>query len=134
MKVILKKTNEIKEVSFGYAANYLLPQGLAILATPRNLKNLEKEKTIKTEKIKEKEVKEKNKAERLKNQSLTLKRKADKKGKLYASVTKAVIAKNLRVKTKAVLLEKPIKKLGQYQVELQVGKEKIKVKISVRNA
>ncbi len=44
MKVIFKKTNEIKEVADGYARNYLLPQGLVTVATEEEIKRLENKK------------------------------------------------------------------------------------------
>ena len=131
MKVLLKKTNEIKEVSFGYAVNYLFPMGLAVTATEKIMaqkkrleKNAEKKKA-------QKETKEKKRALAIKGKEFILKKKAGKADKLYAAINKKQLAEIIGVEKKEVVLEAPIKKTGEYEIQLQIGKIKEKVKIKV---
>lgn len=133
MKVIIKKTNEIKDVSFGYAVNYLIPQGLAVLATEREMeKRTEKEEREKVKKV-EKSRKSRERAVRLAGKKFEIRKKAGKSGKLYGSLDKKELAEVIGTGKEEVVLKEPIKKTGEYEVGLKIGKEKIKVKVKVRN-
>jgi large subunit ribosomal protein L9 len=131
LKVIFKNTNEIKDVSFGYAVNYLLPAGLAVRTTPEEIKKLE----IKKLKEKEKKDKQADEASRLFSQftgkEFIIKAKAGKKGKLHGAITKKDLAKELKLAKDNLILPEPIKKLGKYEVELKFGDKRTKVKIKV---
>lgn len=131
MKVIFLDTNEIKEVANGYARNYLFPRGLAVLAAKKNLKRLEKENKRQEEQRKVKDKKAAQKREELESQSYEIKVKAGKDEKLHGSVTRTKIAKLIGVGKEVVFLDKPIKVLGEYDVEIKVGSEKAKVKLKV---
>lgn len=131
MKVILLKDvknigskNEIKEVKNGYATNFLIPQGLARLAT----KGVEKElsKIIKTEEKKKQAEQDQNKniAKKLDNLKIEMKVKADEKKTLFGSVGPKEIAKQLaergyKVNEKYIKLDEPIKQLGFYEVQIE---------------
>ncbi|KKS79172.1 MAG: 50S ribosomal protein L9 [Candidatus Beckwithbacteria bacterium GW2011_GWA2_43_10] len=131
MKVIILKTNEIKEVSLGYAVNYLLPKKLAVAATEKKLAEL-KEKALKVEASKSKEERvNKQEAERLDGKVIEFKKTAGKAGKIHGSITKKEIAKALKILKTNVILAEPIKKIGEYEVELKFGKIKPKVKVKV---
>ena len=137
MKIILTqdipnlgKKDEIKEVSGGYARNFLIPRGLAVLATPKELAKIS-QKTAEKEKIVEKK---KSYAEQFKDKLgetvLSFKVKASKEGKLYASITPKKIAKKLgehkiTVDEKKIKLTEPLKKVGEYTavIELREGIE-----------
>lgn len=131
MKVIFLDTNEIKEVANGYARNYLFPRGLAVLAAKKNLKRLEKENKRQEEQRKVKDKKAAQKREELESQSYEIKVKAGKDEKLHGSVTRTKIAKLIGVGKEVVFLDKPIKVLGEYEVEIKVGSERAKVKLKV---
>jgi len=131
MKVIFNKTKEVKDVPLGYAVNYLLPQGLAVIATAKKLKDLKEEKVkVKTEKTEDK-LKNRQMAERLDGKVVNLKVTAGKSGKIHGSITKKEIAKELGVLKINIELDKPIKKVGEYEVGLKFGQVKAKVKIKV---
>lgn len=131
MKVIFEKTKEVKEVSLGYAVNYLLPQGLAVIATAKKLKELKEEAVkVKTEKTEDK-LKNRQMAEKLDGKVVELKVTAGKSGKIHGSITKKEIAKELGVLKTNIELDKPIKKVGEYEVGLKFGQVKAKVKIKV---
>lgn len=135
MKVILlqevKKLGDrgdVKEVSHGYARNYLIPKGLAAEATPKALKDLETQK--KTLERKETEEKEKMAvlAEKLKGLQVTLKVRVGEGGKLFGSVTSKDIAQNLQeqgynVDRRKIDLGESIRGLGSYTINLKLHPE-----------
>ncbi len=133
MKVILLKDikklgskNEVKEVSVGYAKNFLLKQGLAKIATKSNIKSIEKIKE-KEEKEKEKELEETKKtAKNIDNKEFEIKLKVGEKKELFESVTPTKISQKLeeegfQVQKKQINLEKSIKSLGEYPVKIDFG-------------
>ena len=135
MKVILlqevKKLGDrgdVKEVSNGYARNFLIPKGLAMEATPKALKDLETQK--KTLERKEQDEKEKMEAlaEKLKGVKVTLSARVGEGGKLFGSVTSKDIAQNLQeqgynVDRRKIDLGEPIRGLGSYTVTLKLHPE-----------
>lgn len=132
MKVIFKDTKEVKEVPLGYAVNYLLPRGLAMVATEKRLKALKQaEEKTETEK-KEDKLKDRQQAERLDGKVVRFKVTAGKSGKIHGSIAKKEMAKELGVLKENVELDKPIKKVGEYEIELKFGKAKAKVKVKVK--
>ena len=133
MKVIIKKTKEIKDVSFGYAVNFLFPQNLALIANKKNIKLLKKEEEAKKKKTKIEGKKYLRLAKKLDGKEFIIKVKGGKQ-KLFGSVTKKNILQALPEKDKAikVLLEEPIKKLGEYKIKLKINKQLITIKIKVK--
>ncbi|MFA4999453.1 MAG: 50S ribosomal protein L9 [Parcubacteria group bacterium] len=128
MKIIFLKdiknvgrTGDIKEVADGYAKNFLLPQKIAELATERtvrenNQKNIAVEKKIA-------ELKEK--LEAVRNTPLAFHLNTGEKGEVYSSVTKEDITEELKKKgfgQVLIRLEKPIREIGEHEVEINIGK------------
>lgn len=135
MKLILKETIETLgiigsevEVADGYARNYLLPQGKAILDTPQNRKALEQEKAkFELQIAKERKIAEEM-AEKLKDVSCTIAAKVAEENRLYGSVTihdiiEELAKQNIEVEKRMVLLTEPIKEIGTYNVPIRVYKE-----------
>ena len=99
MKVILKENkehlgfkNEVIEVKNGYARNFLIPQGIASLATPSAIKMLEenlRQSAVKNKKIQDEAQKT---ADALNEMVVKVKVKAGEKGKIFGSVTTAQLA------------------------------------------
>lgn len=133
MEIILKKDvqnlgykNDIVTVKSGYAVNYLIPQGYAILAT-------ESAKKVLAENIRQQAHKEAKlvadataEAEKLSAVVLTIPAKVGEKGKIYGSVTAAVVAEELTAKgyevdKKDVTLP-AIKELGNYEAKIRCYK------------
>ena len=131
MKVIIKKTGEIKEVALGYALNYLLPKDLAVIATKKKLEEWKNRKQEEAVAVEEGVLKNRQQAEKLDGKVIELKVKAGKAGKVHGSITREEIAKELNIMKANIVLEKPIKKVGEYEVGLKFGKIKAKVKIKV---
>lgn len=124
------KKNDIKEISDGYAVNFLFPKKLAVMANEKNLAELErskKEVSIKRE-IQE-ELLEKN-LEEIKGKIITLKKKADAKGHLFSAIHKSEMIMELKTKHRAeineefIFLEKPIKEVGEFEIEVQIKNKK----------
>ncbi len=126
---------DIVEVNEGYARNYLLPQGLATVATEGNIRSLAKEKGKRAvERIAEGKKLEKA-AEAVKGAEAVLAAKANEQGHLFGSVTEKHIAANLRdqgfeVADSVVKLSEHIKQLGTHEVTLRYSDD-IKVSVSV---
>ena len=103
MKVILTKDvkaqgkkGDLIDVSDGYANNFLLKKGLAILATKQAINELEGKKGAEEYKRNQEELKASNIAERLKQVKVSLKAKAGKEGKLFGSITSKDVADALK--------------------------------------
>jgi len=92
----LGKKGEIKEVSDGYARNYLIPRKLAVEATDGFIKHIEESKRI--EEKKKESIKNKSEGilEKLKDVTIVLKVKAGEKGKLFGAVTCQDIANKIK--------------------------------------
>lgn len=145
MKVILKsevedlgKTGDVLTVADGYGRNYLLPQGLAVKATPKNLKQLEA--TIKAREEQRKTEIEVAKATALKINDVTvvIRAKAGDKGKLFGSVTNTDIAERLQeqhgitVDKRKIDLKESIKLTGFYTVVVKLHPEVVaELKVAV---
>ncbi|MEK7653324.1 MAG: 50S ribosomal protein L9 [Patescibacteria group bacterium] len=128
MKVILLKNipklgeaGEIREVSDGYARNFLLAKNLVEPATEENVKKLELEKEMKAKLAEEDLVVMEKIAERLNGTAIEIKGRVNEEGRLYAAITAPMIIKNLKeigfeVKKGQVVLPEPIKEAGEYPV------------------
>ncbi len=131
MKVIIKKTGEIKDVAFGHAVNYLIPRGKAVLATEEKLEEIKEEKKKREEERKKQEKQNQKLAIKLEGKKVKIKKKAGKGGKLFGSVSEKDIKKALGQKEIEVLLEESIKETGEYNIELKIGQESANIKIEV---
>lgn len=133
MKVILKSTNQIKDIPYGYAVNYLLPRGLAVKATELNLEILEKQQETKNQKQKAIDEEDRRLAAKIDGHKIILPVATGKKDKIFGSVTKNDILSQLSIfpARVEVLLDKPIKKLGKYEIDLKIGQSRAKIEIEV---
>ena len=115
---------DIVEVNEGYARNYLLPQGLAKVATEGNIRALAKEKAKRAEqRLRERRRIEKA-VEAVNGAEAVLAARANEQGVLFGSITEALIAANLRaqgfeVADEIVKLPEHIKQLGTHNVTLR---------------
>ncbi|MCG6945528.1 MAG: 50S ribosomal protein L9 [Deltaproteobacteria bacterium] len=132
MKVILKEDipklgtmGETVKVAPGYGRNYLIPQGKAVLATSKNLKELEHQKRLILRKAELVRTDAESFAEKFRGLTITLARKVVDEDKIYGSVSVADISQALEeqgveIERKMVKLDEPIKSLGEFQVLVQV--------------
>lgn len=131
MKVIILENNQIKEVPVGYAANFLIPKGLAIIANEINLEKLKSNQLAKESQQKKEQEQNYVLADRFKNKSYNIKAKAGKKGKLFGTITKKELGKILNLDKRNIELPDPIKKIGEYKIDLKFGQQKATVSIVV---
>ena len=133
MKVLIKKTKEIKEVNDSYAVNYLVPNGLALIATEKVLEEESEKKMAKQKTYDEKQKQYEDLAKELEGKKVTIKVIANNDGELFGSVNKQQIKKALGTKEKiGVVLKEPIKRVGEYELVLKIGKNKVKVVLVVK--
>ena len=123
------KKGELKEVSDGYARNYLLPRGLAAEATTDNINTLKlKEKARQAQIAREKAEAEEN-AKKLSGVQVTIRAKAGKNGKLFGAVTSQEIADalkaqfNIDIEKNKIVQAEPIKTFGSFSVKAKLGYE-----------
>ena len=132
MKLILRedvenlgKIGEIVEVAGGYGRNFLLPHGLAVKASTKNLKEQEHQKKLIQARMDRQKKDAQEMAGSLDSVSCTISRKTGEDEKLYGSVTSRDIEEALReegvsIDRKRILLEEPLKKLGVYTVPVKL--------------
>jgi large subunit ribosomal protein L9 len=145
MKVILikdvkkiGKKYDIKDVADGHALNMLIPNGLAIPATSGNLNMIETKKkgdmleTAKTEAEIQKALND------IKGISIEMNGKVNDKGHLFAGIHKAEILeavkkqKGINITAEHVILEKPIKEVGEQAIKVKVGDREASFKLIIK--
>jgi large subunit ribosomal protein L9 len=145
MKVILKenienlgKRGDIIDVAAGYGRNYLIPRKLALEVTPTNMKTIEIDQRALRKKLEKEVVSYQSLMERLNQTSLSFERKAGDKDVIFGSVSIADIKEGLDslgfdIEKKRILLDEPIKRLGNYTVSIKVfHDEQAEIKIEVK--
>lgn len=136
MKVILKadvkgkgKNGDLIEVSDGYARNFLLPKGLAALATANNLNLKHQADESKARKIELEKKAAREIAEKLKEIKVQINSKGGEDGKLFGSITAKKLSEELKkqhgieIERKKIVLEEPIKSFGAYDVKVKLYTE-----------
>ncbi|MDD2432049.1 MAG: 50S ribosomal protein L9 [Firmicutes bacterium] len=124
----LGKKGDLIKVNEGYARNYLIPKGLAVLATDGIVTQINQKK--KAEKKAEQQAKANAEAlaNKLKGQSVTLKAKAGEKGRIFGSITAGDVASainkefNLNIDKKKLQIDS-IKELGTFEAKLKLYPE-----------
>ncbi len=119
---------EVVKVKAGYARNYLLPQGFALLATKGNIKQVDAEKSRLLKKAATEKTTAELQATQMKDVSLTFERKAGDEGTLFGSVTSMDIAAALKEKgyeidRRKITLKDAIKITGEYSVPVKLHRE-----------
>jgi len=124
----LGKQGDVVEVKPGYAANYLIPQGLATLATEHHQRMVEKHKAKLLEIQAARLAGLRALADTISRQSVTIEANANEEGHLYGSVGPNEIANALKrlsitITPDQVRLQGPLKELGLYTAKIHLGQE-----------
>ena len=124
----LGKAGELVTVKPGYGRNYLLPQGLAVSATTRNVKRLEHDTRVIQTRVAKQLKSAEDIANKLNAMTLQFERLVGEDDKLFGSVTTSDIAEQLKVAgmtidRRKITLAEPIKALGKYEVDIKVHGE-----------
>ena len=128
MKIILMddvptlgRRGEVRDVSDGYARNFLLPQKLALHATPANLKNIEQIKARQDAQAAKQRADAQAQAQAIEALHFAQRRQASDEGRLFGSVGRADVATflsqhGIEIERRRIGLDEPIKSLGEYTV------------------
>jgi large subunit ribosomal protein L9 len=124
----LGKVGDVVDVAGGYGRNYLMPRGLAVKASTKNLKEQEHQKKLIQARLARQKKDAQEMAGSLDSVSCTISRKTGEDEKLYGSVTsrdieEAIKEEGVSIDRKRILLEEPIKKLGVYTVPVKLHTE-----------
>lgn len=132
MEIILREdvpnvgtTGDIVKVKPGFARNYLLPRGLAVLADGRSRGLLEHQKRVMAEKRERDQRQATVLAERISAQRVVITARAGEEGKLFGSVTnqdieRALAALGFEIDRRRIRLDEPIKSLGEHEVLIRL--------------
>ncbi len=132
MQVILRedidnlgKIGDLVKVSDGYARNFLVPKKKAIEATPNNVHAMDHAKKMVSDRLRKLKKEAAADADNIKALSITIKAKSGEEGKLFGSVTTmdiadAVKAQGVVIDKRKIVLEEPIKRLGDYTVTVKL--------------
>lgn len=145
MKIILRETieplgiigSEVK-VKDGYARNYLIPQGKAVLATQQNRNILAQQKAKLDLQIAKERATAEEMGKRLEGVVCRLTAKVADEGRLYGSITvreieEALAAQGINVEKRMILLKEPIKDIGTYTIPIHIYKD-VEPKITIEVA
>jgi len=122
------KKGEIKEVSEGYANNFLIPRGLAVRANEGSIRQQEHHKAAEARRKEQEREEAKELAGKLEAVTLTMKTKAGEGGRLFGSITSKHIAEELeklgyRIDKRKIEMDDPIRSLGVTQVPIRLHPE-----------
>lgn len=124
----LGKQGEVVEVKPGYAKNYLIPQGLATIATDHHRRMIEKHKAQLAELRKQQLEHLHELASKIANTSVTIEANANEEGRLYGSIGAEEIVHALKnqgisISVDHVRLDGPLRELAEYRVRIYLGQE-----------
>jgi len=136
MKVILLKdisgkgkAGEIKEISHGFARNFLIPQGLALIATPAVIKQVE----LRLQREENQEIVDQAKlaelAEQIKGSEIHFQARTGAGDRLFGSITAADIAEKLSqtigsvINKKKIDMDKPLRQVGSHEITIRLAKD-----------
>ncbi len=133
MKIVLRQdvpkvgeAGSVQTVSNGYARNYLIPQGLAVVATSGEIKMAANNQAVKDRKIARQEESLRSLSDKIDGQRLIFTAKAGEQGRLYGSITSSDVAVALaaqiseEIDRRRVVLEDPLRTLGEHTVTVHL--------------
>ena len=144
MKIILLKDvakigkkHEIKNIADGYAQNFIIPRGLGIPATEANVRKIEILKNTSDADRKVQEALLAKNLETIASLTVIISGKANDKGHLFAGIHKDEIVEavkkqaNVTIHPDFIVLDKPLKEIGNYEVLVEAGGKKANLKLSI---
>jgi large subunit ribosomal protein L9 len=142
MEVILREDidnlgtrGQVVKVAPGYARNFLLPKRMAVAATEANKKIVEQERQAHLRKEAKEQSEAQDLAKIMTGATVRIAQKAGENDQLFGSVTskdiaEALAAQNYNIDRRRILLEDPIRQLGEYKVTVRLHKD-VPVEITV---
>ena len=146
MKIVLRQdvpklgeAGSVREVANGYARNFLIPRGMAVVATPGELKVAAHNQAVADRKVAKQEQQLQSLADRIDGRRLEFTARAGSGGRLYGSITAGDVAERLTVAVgeeidrRRVVLDEPIRTIGQHAVTVHlVGRLRPQVTVVVQ--
>lgn len=133
MKIILTQdvpklgaSGTVQEVAPGYARNYLIPQGMAVIATRGSIKQVEERQAADARRIARQEEELRGLSDRINGMRLQIEARVGEQGRLFGSVTAAEIAEKLSARVgeeidrRKIDLDEPIRTVGEHQVTVRL--------------
>ncbi len=135
VEVVLKENLEhlgsigdVVRVRRGYARNYLLPRGLAVVASRGNVRQIDHEKAVQAQRVAKLRTEQEATVAELAQVTVMVAKEAGKDGKLFGSVTSSEVLDGLKAtgvdleldKKKLVMPDQPIKAVGSYEVGVKL--------------
>ncbi|MEX2314645.1 MAG: 50S ribosomal protein L9, partial [Thermomicrobiales bacterium] len=133
MKIILTQdvpklgsSGTVQDVANGYARNYLIPQGMAVIATRGSIKQVEERQAAEARKIAKQEEELRGLSDRIQGMRLQIEARVGEQGRLFGSVTSADVAEKLaelvgeEIDRRRVDLDEPIRTVGEHQVTIRL--------------
>ncbi len=122
----LGDAGELVSVKPGYGRNYLLPQGLALSATKRNIKRLEHDRAVIAQKVAKQRSENESLAKRISGMTLQFERLVGEGDKMFGSVTARDLSQQLavakiEVDSRRIQLPEAIKAVGKYEADVKLG-------------
>lgn len=134
----LGEAGDVRDVAAGYARNYLIPKGLAAVATEAMRKRVRERAAAEARREAAEKDSAKAKAADLEGVELLFNPRVGEAGRLYGSITKRDIVEQIlektgeEIDTRQVMLEDSIKEVGEYQVEIELHSDVMqKIRVSV---
>jgi large subunit ribosomal protein L9 len=124
----LGRAGELVRVRPGYARNFLLPRGLALVATAGNVAQLEHHKRVIARRQEQIRADYQRLASTLSGVSVAIARKVGKDGRLFGSVgsrdiTEALAAQNIQLDRKLIHLDEPLREAGTFEVTVRFSQD-----------
>lgn len=124
----LGKRGEVIKVKDGFARNYLIPKGLAVISSEKNRKLVEYQNKMRVQRKSREKKEAEEMAEKINKISCTILAQAGEDETLFGTVTSAdiadtLIAEDIKIDKRKIILEEPIKKLGIYSVIVKLHPE-----------
>lgn len=119
------RKHDIKDVSDGYAVNFLIPNALAVFATSEAIARATKDQTLNAEKHRLESESLRAGVKELAGKSIVIKSKASEQGHLFRGLNASEIALALGEQTgfhigsQAILLERPVKEIGEHEISVE---------------
>ncbi|MGC4108768.1 MAG: 50S ribosomal protein L9 [Thermomicrobiales bacterium] len=145
MKIVLRQdvpklgeAGTIQTVANGYARNFLIPQGMAVVATDGEIKVAQHNLAVKERKVARLEEQQKSLAEKIQGTKLAFTARAGETGRLFGSITAADVAAQLsgkigeEIDRRKIVLEEPLRTVGNHKVAVHlVGKLRPQVEVTI---
>lgn len=116
----------VQDVAPGYARNYLIPQGMATIATTGSIRQVEERQAAEAKRIAKQEEELRGLSERIQGTRIEIQVRAGEQGRLYGSITAADVAEQLskavgeEIDRRKVDLDEPIRSLGEHEVTVRL--------------